>query len=387
MGALTIAFDTIIVGALALPWVLLVVHLFFFEGEKSVLEWLKEQNWGGNQGQAAVAGIILFAMAYTLGSAVSRMAQDFFNDDDLHVPRLLRMAMTEDRIIASVYCDLDRGRLLRGATENATLAERINAFECLKSNHRGNDGNCPADAGANQQAANQQPESQQPANCPAKSSTAQVSASPAAPQPEPLCVRILSARGHYMDDERHDDETRLIHTARDIFSVQENGLLLKGQDATLRLHQLHDQIMVLRGATFDGLLAFSFCLFAWGVAVRGEKPRSLLRFALALVPGVFLFLAAEAFYHHYQERAIGDPPYMEYSLFIIGAAGAWLLWRPRRLSSGTENQGRMRSWTCGALSLIFAVLVVAGILGWWSTEVLYSEQVVYSYASQATAQK
>lgn len=376
MGALTIAFDTTIVGALALPWVLLVIHLFFFEGEKSVLDWVKEQNWGNNQGQAAVAGIILFAMAYTLGSAVSRMAQDFFNDDDLHVPRLLRMAMTEDRIIASVYCDLDRGRLLRGATENATLTERINAFERLKSNTCGNDGNCPADAETNQQ----------PASRPAMSSTAQVSASPAA-QPESLCLRILSARGSYMDDPRHDDERRLVLTARDIFSLQENGLLLKGEDATLRLRQLHDQIMVLRGATFDGLLAFAFCVFAWGVGVRGEKPRSLLRWALALVPGVVLFLAFEALYHHYQERAIGDPPYMEFSLFIIGAAGAWLLWRPRWQSSGAESQGRMRSWTCGALSLVFAVLVVAGILGWWSTEVLYGEQVVYSYASQVMTQK
>ena len=33
MGALTIAFDTIIVGALALPWVVLAIHLFYFEGE------------------------------------------------------------------------------------------------------------------------------------------------------------------------------------------------------------------------------------------------------------------------------------------------------------------------------------------------------------------
>ena len=43
MGALTIAFDTIIVGALALPWVLLAIHLFFFEGENrlgGVLNWV-----------------------------------------------------------------------------------------------------------------------------------------------------------------------------------------------------------------------------------------------------------------------------------------------------------------------------------------------------------
>ena len=45
MGALTIAFDTTIVGALALPWVALVVHLFFFRGENTIvalLRWMQE---------------------------------------------------------------------------------------------------------------------------------------------------------------------------------------------------------------------------------------------------------------------------------------------------------------------------------------------------------
>jgi hypothetical protein len=47
MGALTIAFDTTIVGALALPWVLLVIHLFFFEGEnrlEGALDWVKRKD-------------------------------------------------------------------------------------------------------------------------------------------------------------------------------------------------------------------------------------------------------------------------------------------------------------------------------------------------------
>jgi hypothetical protein len=34
------------------------------------------------------------------------------------------------------------------------------------------------------------------------------------------------------------------------------------------------------------------------------------------------------------------------------------------------------------LSAIFAVLFMAGVLGWWATEVLYAEQVIYSYDSQ-----
>jgi hypothetical protein len=107
MGALTIAFDTTIVGALALPWLVLVVHLFFLGGEGSIkvlLRWVRRLN------QPAVVSVVLFAMTYSLGSAVSRIAQDFFNDDDLnlqfpsHPPLLIRVGVTEYRILASVYC-------------------------------------------------------------------------------------------------------------------------------------------------------------------------------------------------------------------------------------------------------------------------------------------
>ncbi len=104
MGAFTIAFDIIIVGALALSWVLLVVHLFFSDNEsslKKILDWVKAQD------QPALAGILLFAMAYPLGSAVSRIAQDFLDDDDLHVPvfnYLFRVGVTESSIRTDVFC-------------------------------------------------------------------------------------------------------------------------------------------------------------------------------------------------------------------------------------------------------------------------------------------
>jgi hypothetical protein len=53
MGTFNIAFDTIIVGALAFPWVLLVIHLFFPQNESrisNILDWVNKQN------QPAVAG-------------------------------------------------------------------------------------------------------------------------------------------------------------------------------------------------------------------------------------------------------------------------------------------------------------------------------------------
>jgi hypothetical protein len=59
VGTLTIAFDITIVGALALPWVLLAIHLLFFEGENRIgeaLKWVKEQEL------QAAAGVLLFAV-------------------------------------------------------------------------------------------------------------------------------------------------------------------------------------------------------------------------------------------------------------------------------------------------------------------------------------
>src|SRR5579863_5998892 len=104
MGAFSSAFDIVVVGALALSWVLLVLHLFFSDNEsslKKLLDWVKEQQ------QPALAGVLLFAMAFPVGSVVSRIAQDFFDDDDLHIQlfhHLLRVGVTESSIRTDVFC-------------------------------------------------------------------------------------------------------------------------------------------------------------------------------------------------------------------------------------------------------------------------------------------
>src|SRR5271156_2162319 len=105
MGALSIAFDIIIVGALALPWVLLVLRLFLSDDEHT-LE--KHFDWVKNQKQPALVGVLLFAMTYSLGSAVSRIAQDFFDDDDVYIHashHLFRVGVTESSIRTNVFCN------------------------------------------------------------------------------------------------------------------------------------------------------------------------------------------------------------------------------------------------------------------------------------------
>jgi hypothetical protein len=328
MGALTIAFDITIVGALALPWVILVVHLFFFEGENKVgaaINWVQQRNL------TAVAGVLLFAAAYTLGCIVSRIAQDFFNDDDLYLqvgPIFVRMGANENHILASVYCGADENLL--HFDPKSVLSEGIDFFQ------------------------NQKQE----------------------------CQHVLTwiALYHYNHQQDYMGDA-----AQDLFGLQENTLLLKGEDATLRLRQLHDQIMVLRGATFNGLVGFALCLFAWGAKLRRTQPRSPWRWLFAVIPALFLILAITSAMHHYEERPVFEPPYMEFSLFMIGIAGAFLLWRPRSPLQDAKKDAGGSGWRWPALSLLSLVLTFACLLGWWATEILYGQQVIYSYDSQLAA--
>lgn len=371
MGALTIAFDTTIVGALALPWVLLVIRLFFLGEVGSIavlLRWVKRLN------QPAVAGVLLFAVTYTLGSALSRIAQDFFNDDDLYIqfpsPHvLLRVGVIEDRILTSVYC------------RNANLLHVA--------------GDSHSNTGSHALASS--------ASTPSDPVTEQIQTFRTLKQSSNSPCRQTLRWAVYRSFDPTDQ--RLNKTATDIFGLQENALMEKGGDFTVRLRQLHDQVMVLRGAAFNGVIAFSLCLFAWGARVRCEQPRSALRWILALVPGLYLLLTMIALLHHFWERAVTAPPYMEFTLLLLGLVGALMVWtgrlpgqasgkEPGAEKRGTEKsadkkeQRTKRYWQkerWPRLALFSGLLTLAGILGWWSTEVFYAGQVIYSYDSQATA--
>jgi hypothetical protein len=101
MDALKLAFDTIIVGVLALPWLArlaLAIDLFLASKPGQAKQLVSLLQSGGSQVPAAAVGVVLFSMAYLLGAAVSRISGDFFNDDDLFLP------ITADGIRTAVYC-------------------------------------------------------------------------------------------------------------------------------------------------------------------------------------------------------------------------------------------------------------------------------------------
>lgn len=342
MGAFSIAFDIIVVGALALPWVLLSIHLFFSDNEsslKKLFDWVEEQQ------QPALAGILLFAMAFPLGSVVSRMGQDFFDDDDLHIQvfhHLLRVGVTESSIRTDVFCNSFKpdptapkpGNPLTEPEQSKTsdskssdpVAERGRTF-------RATDPNC-AYTGR------------------------WIIRTPDPDTHQPITAEWIS-----------DQQER----AGLVFHVHEAAVLLKGTDATERIRQFHDQIMVLRGAAFNGMIAFSLCLFWWA-----SKFPSAWRW-MVLAP--HLFLGGVASVNHALDHA-HDPPYMEFTFLVLAAAGGRLLWqrRPKR----NEAQADLRVQN-GRGEVRFSYLVLAtfltftALLGWWATQVLYDQQVIYSY--------
>jgi hypothetical protein len=405
MGALTIAFDTTIVGALALPWVILVIHLFFLEGESSVevlLRWIRKQN------QPAVVSVMLFALTYTLGSAVSRTAQDFFNDNDLHVDvdgLLFRDGVTENRILTSVYCDSNKAKLLPPNDKDAVLADKIRTFRTLQDtdkfcrqslswtvsftcdatesgrHDRGSDDFCP------------------PGSVKPDPNSAGVT-SPLSNSPAVVSAGPVSGDRDWLENakKQHAEQDRELNLAAyDLFGLQENALMDKGGDYTVRLRQLHDQVMVLRGAAFNGVIAFSLCLFGLGAKLRRDQAGSWVRWVFVPLPLLYLAVGLVAVGHHFFDRVPSDPPYMEFTLLLLAAAGGWLLWRKAKPASAqvrtthhdqpavavkkTENRYRWLDAHWPPLVVVSAILTAATVLGWWSTEVLYAEQVIYSYDS------
>jgi hypothetical protein len=80
MDALKFAFEIMIVGVLALPWIAVLIQLFAPTGEpidifEGSLSAVPETN------RAAVAAALILAVGYFLGSTLTRISRDFFDDE------------------------------------------------------------------------------------------------------------------------------------------------------------------------------------------------------------------------------------------------------------------------------------------------------------------
>lgn len=287
MSALGIAFDIIIVGALALSWTMLIVDLFFTKKEQKLKHIIDS---AAKDISGPVLGVLLFAMAYFLGTAVSRTAQDSLNDDDLwryvHIP----LWHTEDDIRTNTYCRSSEKLLGLKPGDIALTAAQIDAL-CRSSQARKS-----KEGGGSLQ-------------------------------------------------------------INDIFNLQEGALLLNGDDKTLRLHQLRDQIIVLCGTAFNGFMAFWLSLF--GVCTRYARTWGWIA-AFGLFAAGILSLAA-----HWRS-ALAEAPLMEFTLFALACVGVFIL-----------RKNVTRDYRPVALISLLATLLA--YWSWQATQVLYNDRVIYSF--------
>jgi hypothetical protein len=354
MAALSIAFDIIIVGALALPWLLIAIDLFFSTNVsrvRSLLHWVIQQK------QPAVAGVLLFATTYALGSVVSRIAQDFFDDDDLHIHalhRLFRVGVTESSIRTNVFCNAFKG----------TEAPKPSEPSAEKSEETKTTVRTDPTAGKHKTFQENNPKCEYTGRWIIRTRHPQ--------SHDPILVD--KANPQPITAEWINDQEDL---AAGIFLYHEAAVLMLGTDANERLRQYHDQIMVLRGAAFNGIIIFTLCFFWWSAhSLPG------LGWAVSFFYGLLGLIAVS---HHFAVTPISSPPYMEFTLFTLMAAGWYVLAK----NSQRANRGRGLRNRRKPLPFVYLVLAafvtVASSLGWWATQVLYDQQIIYSYQALSEA--
>jgi hypothetical protein len=270
MDALKIGFETIIVGALALPWIFLIIDLFCPSKEslfERAVACLKDQNL------AAAAGVLLFAMAYLLGSSVARVAEDFLKDEDPG------FGVTEDTIRTAVYCRPRNPWLIEtgGVLRDRKIPNQSPALNGVLMNEESITING-----------------------------------------EKLCAQ---------------DPLEAENNVRQTFALQESSLL-SGPNTPDRVRYLHQQIVVLRGVLLDCTLVTVLCLFGL-CAVNGRRGKIVLTVLSIGLFGWAVRVTFNHIHRLKSEglRLVGEPPLLEGFLFTVAIAGLCLAYRGARTRS------------------------------------------------------
>jgi hypothetical protein len=104
---LKIAFDTLVIGALALPWLWLFMRIFFQRASKQDNLTFPLISAMPEPMRQPVTGVLLIAMGYFLGSVVSRIASDFFDDKEI-LSIVPNQSSIQEGVYLSEYCVAQR---------------------------------------------------------------------------------------------------------------------------------------------------------------------------------------------------------------------------------------------------------------------------------------
>jgi hypothetical protein len=162
-----------------------------------------------------------------------------------------------------------------------------------------------------------------------------------------------------------------------IFQQQEAKVLEQGTDKTEFLRQLHERIVVLRGAVFSGFVLLLIFIFAFFARVDGLFSHWVRPFFGALLAILFTIFAAFNGYHDVVSRNVFDIPILEGLLMVITIFGVYLVFKPAKTLLFRRKRYML-------LTLFFTGLVYGG---WMWSEILYDQIVINTYAAlQSTSE-
>lgn len=357
LDALKSAFELMLVGALALPWIALLFQAFNENASWEDTAYLKVLP---RDVKKTVALILVIAGGYVAGSVVSRLASNLLNDE------MLGRLPTEDNIRDSIYqekyckpvCDPAKEKYCSPSivSMNAGLPDKDELTENDKQY---------LDKDIEKQLEDRfRLEDIERADVWRRRNMLRRYFCP------------LPGIAQEENDRRRDHLNQM-------FFLQEAQVLLDGDDKTDRLKQYHDQLVVLRGAIFNGVTLTVLSLFCWCAGLRENlAKRGKWRLLAYLPAGSLTVYAVDRLLHHVLDHLSGaptgwytDPPMVEILLLLFGVFGLVL----------TSGAKAARSYaTACVLSL---VITLACYGGWWWTEDLYDSQVLHTQPELHTAQK
>ena len=341
LDALKFAFEILIVGALALPWLALLERIF---PSKNTFGLHALMLAIPAQARNAVFIAMIISFGYLMGSSISRFSKDFFNDE------LWAPLPTEDLIRQGVYFDeFCSGPDVLTYTKWPDVPEHPFAPN----------GFCPGDI--------TQPQTSDSTTKPA--STKRKAEKEAATPPNRAVIEHKKAflEAEYSDKEKLE---KFNHAVNEVFDLQESELLLEGLDKVDRLKQYFDQITVLRGASLNFLIVFALCVFGSLGKLRAHwSGNRFLRLLPFLPPLGAIYYAIQSSLHHLGEARhifYSDPPLAEIVWVILGVIGFAAILRADTVFPYLR--------TC----LISGVIMAISFGGWWWTEVMYDTQIIHS---------
>jgi hypothetical protein len=295
MDALKLAFETVIIGLFAMPWLCVMIDLvnpdLLTRARISHLMRLIPDEM-----RSPAIGITVFCLVYLVGSMMTPVACQFLDDSDM----LGKYLPTEEKIQISTYQHL----VNPAATDQVVLA-RVKLVSLGSS---------------------------------------------------PNSVRPTDYNAQFLHDE--------------------GALLLRGSDSCERLNRLHEQLTVLRGATFSAFALMVLCGFAWcgctkkvaATTARVAGWSDWRRWVAFVVAAVILSVAGIGLSNDRHTLDSGDMPILEVVLLVLGSLGMYVAF------CGTRSRLKIH----GAMFLFGLCFTLVCYSGYGCTEKSYDQAVYYT---------